>query len=574
MSLSQLRVAAARESMADTPVTEEEKLMVAPPDAAMADPVVASAILEDQATGDELQNEVQALTQDGAEAAGIISQLEGDDVTPMAAAVAAERLGAIFSRYPELPGLQRMRAARESMQEAPTIDTKDVALPPSYTVDELIDESKQNLEFMQVAANEGLKEMANRVAVNVRDFFRFNTTYAKVAVKVKQQAQQTVGTPSDAKYTNAVRIAHFTTADKRVLANARDLATSMGKLNKTIAAVAVVAERLSGIFDLFKNEDGLDLKGLFIGIDMVDGRISLSGDGLFGEEFYLTDISLREVTNLRDLVEACKNIRVNNENVWTVKELQADGLMELPVLSSKEIVANIDAAIQAANMIPVEANTAQRIMGAANKASTNGEAGDIIDLLTDLAIRREFFLTANRITNVLRAMNSAVITVISNKTKALNCLLDYYEWSLKQHKAVGTEGFMGGLGGFILGTIAWGTVVGAAVTGGATAQAAETLRKKIKATAKEIERINNADVESAVKNEVFTQKMADAKKVDADEIIKGAVLGVFFSPFVAAINMSRIEDRVKELERLTEELRKLEQKAREEADKAKSKQGE
>ena len=141
MPLAQLRVAAARESMADTPVTEEEKLMVAPPDAAMADPVVASAILEDQATGDELQNEVQALTQDGAEAAGIISQLEGDDVTPMAAAVAAERLGAIFSRYPELPGLQRMRAARESMQEAPTIDTKDVAPPPSYTVDELVDES-------------------------------------------------------------------------------------------------------------------------------------------------------------------------------------------------------------------------------------------------------------------------------------------------------------------------------------------------------------------------------------------------------------------------------------------------
>lgn len=574
MSLSQLRVAAARESLADTPVTEEEKLMVAPPDAAMADPVVASAILEDQATGDELQNEVQALTQDGAEAAGIISQLEGDDVTPMAAAVAAERLGAIFSRYPELPGLSRMRAARESMQDAQTIDTKDVALPPSYTVDELIDESKQNLEYMQVAANEGLKEMANRVAVNVRDFFRFNTTYAKVATKVKQQAQQTTGTPSDAKYTNAVRIAHFTTADKRVLANARDLATSMGKLNKNIATVAVVAERLSEIFMINKDDDGLDLKGLFNGINIVDGRISLSGDGLFGEEFYLTDISLREVTNLRDLVEACKNIRVNNEDVWTVKELQADGLMELPVLSSKEIVANIDAAIQAANMIPAEADTALRIIAAASAASTNGEDGTFTGVLIDLAIRREFFLVANRIANILRGMSSVVTTVISNKTKALNCLLDYYEWSLKQHKAVGTEGFAGALAGFAIGTGAWATVVGAGAVGGATAQAAETLRKKIKATAEEIERINNADVESAVKNEVFTQKMAESKKVDAKEIIKGAVLGVFFSPFVAAINMSRIEDRVKELERLTTELQKLEQKAKSEAAKAENNQGE
>ena len=564
MSFSQLRVAAARETF-NTNITPEEELMVAPPDEAMADPSVAAEIIEDEAQVNQLQSDVAQLSNDGVEVATIVSQLEGEEVSPVAASVAAERLSAIFNRYPELPGLTRMRAARESMQ-ADGIDIDEAALPPSYTVDELIDESKQNLEYMKIAANEGLKEMANSVAVNVRDFFRFNTTYAKVAVKVKQQAQQTVGTPSDAKYTNAVRIAHFTTADKRVLSNARDLATSMGKLNKTIAAVAVVAERLSNIFDLFKNEDGLDLKGLFNGIVMVDGRISLSGDGLFGEEYCLTDISLREVANLHGLVEACKNIRVNNDNVWTVKELQSDGLMELPALSSKEIVANIDAAIQAANMIPIEANTAQRIMGAAYKASTNGEAGDINDLLADLAIQREFFLTANRITNVLRAMNSAVITVISNKTKALNCLLDYYEWSLGQHKSTSTEshdknaareGFAGGLLGFILGSVAWATVVGSSVAGFGAAQAAETLRKKIKATSTEIARMRNAEIDEQVKSGKFDKKMAESLKVDPEAIIYGALGGLFVAPIYGAIKGSQIQDRSAELKRLTEELEAL-----------------
>ena len=319
MSFSQLRVAAARETF-NTNITPEEELMVAPPDEAMADPSVAAEIIEDEAQVNQLQSDVAQLSNDGAEVATIVSQLEGEEeVSPVAASVAAERLSAIFNRYPELPGLTRMRAARESMQ-ADGIDIDEAALPPSYTVDELIDESKQNLEYMKIAANEGLKELGNRIAVNMRDFFRFNTTYAKVANKVKQKASTVSGTPTDAKYTNAVRIAHFTTSDKRVLANAKDLAASMQKLNKGILALSEVADRLSTIFDLFGKRDGeLDLKSLFNGISIENGSMILSGDGLFGEEAYLSNLRMRDVTSLRDLAEVFKNVKVQHESRWTVR---------------------------------------------------------------------------------------------------------------------------------------------------------------------------------------------------------------------------------------------------------------
>ena len=76
MSFSQLRVAAARETF-NTNITPEEELMVAPPDEAMADPSVAAEIIEDEAQVNQLQSDVAQLSNDGAEVATIVSQLEG-----------------------------------------------------------------------------------------------------------------------------------------------------------------------------------------------------------------------------------------------------------------------------------------------------------------------------------------------------------------------------------------------------------------------------------------------------------------------------------------------------------------
>lgn len=135
-------------------------------------------------------------------------------------------------------------------------------------------------------------------------------------------------------------------------------------------------------------------------------------------------------------------------------------------------------------------------------------------------------------------------------------MLDYYKWSLKNHKNTSTEGFLGGLAGFILGGIPIPGVP--TVVGAASRHEADRLKKEIVAISKDIAELQHTGTLAALKEGKIDEETSKKQlKVDWTAVIEGAALGTLFGGIYGAIQGNRIQNRKKELDEKIEELNKL-----------------
>lgn len=553
---SAMRVACARENAIDAAAypTPEEELMVAPPDAAVADPEVAVAEATDSGEVEALQTFNEEVNQDIAEAEGIVEQVKeaGDGVDQLTVEVAQERLQTIFGRYPQL---NKLRNARESADGNP-LDPSD--LPSAYDQSlDLISDSEQNLEYMKAAANEGLKELVNRIAVNTKDMFRWSESYIKhvrnAAANAKKIAASGAVPKADAKYTNAVRIAHFTNADQKPLYMAADFIKGGEEVSAALRATLKMAGTLDTAFNFFGRASGrMDLNAVFSGVPTNQhGEFMLTGKtSFYGEVSTMSGLKLVNTESLKDLAEAIRDVKFDNSNVWTVSELKSAGVLELPVLTADEIVKQLTALEGYARSLMDDFRIVDKYASMNSMVQNQSITDVVIDTGLKALANRESAMLTGKIKSVVMNAYYASDRAASNKSKALNCLLDYYNWCLGQHKTPAKEGITGAIVGFV-------SAVGLGITGAPMAAEAGRLDREIKRVADEITRLSkkmSEDGSLPEEDRAFLSKVSD---YSAGDIVTGFVLGTIFAPIHNTIRGSQIEDRSKELNKLIGEYKAL-----------------
>lgn len=556
------------------PLTEEEDLMVAPPDVAAQDPEVAAAVVDEQTEEEGLVNSINTLTDAGVEAEGVIAQLQeaGPEVTDTAVLVAQERLSSIFHRV----GMSVRRASRESMAVAPNPpDAKEVAddnRPGPYSAaQDLIADSEKNLEFIKVAANEGLREFANRIAVNTKNLFRWSTTYAKEARAVAAAARNTKGTPTDAVYNNRLRIAYFTNAQQEPLTDGKAVADALGNMSRNIRAINGVSEQLGSVFKFFNKGTGrLDLPTMFGQLekttDAHDGEaLSITGTAaLFGEELVLTGADVSQaVNNQEEMMQALGHAKVQLVERWKVSDLPSE--INLPVMSAQDVASSASQLEGIAQQLVADYRIVAAMINRVQQQPTTIR-GAIVDIALDAASNSNMVKFRGRINRLISSIAFGCDQTVNHKAKTLNCLMDYYKWSLKNHKAVGneglapaTEGIVGIVGGFIVGSFSLG--IGNAVM---NAQA-ERLRQQIKLAAKDIHRLRIQGSKAALAEGSIDRAVYEAQVgVPIGAIISGAIFGTMFGGFYGAVVGHELEENEKKLQAKVAELKELVMRARRE----------
>lgn len=558
MSLIAVRVAMARENFEDAPLTQEEQLMTAPPDVAAQDPEVAEAV-QAQAS-DTLGADTMQLLDDGAAVSEVIDTVKeaGPEISPEAVLVAQERLSGIFRRY----GLESRRIAREDITADIAAGTENPG--PYSAAQDLITDAEKNLEYIKVAAAEGLRELGQRVAVNMQNMFKWRSTYVKDARAVAKAAAAVVGSPSDAQYTNKIRIAHFTDGAKNVLTTAKQLDSAFATSRDAIKACRLLQEQMERVFVFFTQGSGkVDLnvlRGAFepssYGTDDGKTYLSLSGKAaIFGEEFVMSGFHAEGVTeNQESMLAAFSDVRYKHVNHWTVKELEN---LALPVMSAAEVAKNANALTTLAANLNGDFSILDSLIDFTNRDDRTFSE----HVLQGLTNPKLFLRFRNVVLNTIVAMEAAGNVNIDLKAKALNCVLDYYKWSLNNHKNTSTEGFLGGLVGFILGGIPIPGIPTA--VGIASRHEADRLKKEIVAISKDIAELQHTGTLAALKEGKIDEEASKKQlKVDWKAVVEGAVLGTLFAGIYGAIQGSRIQNRKKELDEKIEELNKLMQTAK------------
>lgn len=420
MSLSAIRVAVARENIDEAPLTPEEQLMVAPPDEAAQDPDVAVAMQEDSAAmGGE---EIIQLLDDGAAMQDVVDTVraEGEDIKPETVMIAQERLNQIGRRY----GFSQRKVSRENFEAA----------GPYSEAQDLIADAEKNLEYIKVAANEGLRELGQRLAVNWKNFFKWRHAYLKDAfavVKAAQAASKFTPNPN-ATYTSKVRIAHFTDANQNVLTTASALGNAMEDSLRAMRACRVLQDQFERVFVFFSKGNGrVDLSAIAKAFDTFeDGQLgkcySMAGKaGIYGEDIVMYRVNLDGATDSQEaLLEAFANTRYQHIYHWRVKHLEDQAL---PAMSAEEVAKNAQGLINLARNL----KTGYDILDSLVPYVANDDLFNAI--IEAISNPKMFFKFRNVVRAGITAMYAAGDMNVDLKAKAFNCLLDYYKWSLKQN---------------------------------------------------------------------------------------------------------------------------------------------
>lgn len=446
-----LRAVAARENLQEpTELTPDENLMVAAPDLVAQDDEIAAAASDSFVDDSEGGEAVLDLIEGHDEAQAIVDTVQeaGEDITPEAVVIAQERLHAIFSRL-HCPDIRRV--SRESFTVAPNPpDTEEVAEAtdrpsPFDAATDLVEDATKNLEYIKVAANEGLREFANRIAVNFKNFTRWSSTYAKKTRQVAAKAAATQGVPNGKMYTNRLRIAHFTDKDKNPLATAQEYGRAVAANSAAISSLEPLSKKLSKAFQLFnKPSPSFDFSTLFEAMPevTVNGNkvLAISGGlGIFGEESFISGVSGVKVTSWAEMKQALGDVEVSNDHFWTVAQLDKD--LSLPVMPAKEVARNANELVKLAEELAADYRVLSEFARHGDSASGGDTlAGSLMGLAADAVANKDMVSIRGQVSRLLMGISHAADHAIDLKAKGLNCLLDYYEWSISQHgKAPATE---------------------------------------------------------------------------------------------------------------------------------------
>lgn len=423
MSFIATRVAMVRESQT-TNLTSEEELMTAPPDVQEQDPEVATAIVQDDTQ--EITEATQEAINDDEQIDSIATKIEqADDVSPEALVIAQERLNVIYSKY----GLYTNTITRESA----SVSTKQQA-------QELVRVARENQQVIRSFAREGLKEVLTRVSLHFRQLFRSKSAYQKRANKIAEEARNVQGSPTSALYTNKVRIAHFTNHEQKPVTDVRELLQLFQTLtSSTKDMVNAATQMFTTIYEKRENfGTPIDFDRIFskfkvVGQEDGDDLYGTTAETLYGQGIYFVDLPKGKHTNRSQLTDDLRNFDARFVKFWKVKDLNIEGL---PVLPAQDVITNcsqIGSLVQELISTSEILDELEYLESEINDQSTNKERdGSVID--SDLGRRINLTPDMGVVMNFIRVVIHFVEESSKQKLAAVGCLLDYYQWSVKNHR--------------------------------------------------------------------------------------------------------------------------------------------
>lgn len=431
MSFIAARVAIARENEEVRELTENEELVIAPPDEQEQDPQVNAEMAMDDT--EEIQQDTEQAFDDQEEVASIADRIEDEDgdVSPEALVVAQERLNAIYRRY----DLSTKSLSRESA----SYSTRSKAR-------EMVRIARENEKLIGEFAQEGVKELADRMRVNMQNFFKWRTTYVKEARNVAQQASQTQGSPNEsARYTNKIRIAHFCDANMEPQTDPKALADVFQNTNETIKTMHGLMDVIANSFALFEDpEFTLDFDKIFRDWKPTGGTnskghvLSAHKDhGLFGEQYLITNIPQGSRNDLDLALAALAKMSFVSVWRWQVKDLDiGEGLEVYP---ASKIAAAAKDLERMGDLVHANYDMSDHAQGT-SAGYLMGRDNTWVNVLEFLKSPMKKLKFSRSNTRLIANLTRITQQVVDLEAKAMNCLLDYYKWSLKNHGSAGEEG--------------------------------------------------------------------------------------------------------------------------------------
>lgn len=373
------------------------------------------AFLDEQAL-----NHVQELTD-------IAQAVEQNETSVQTLAIAMERVDVLAEMY----GIQTLGLGREGFVENLTekgIQAKDEVVKRAYAV----------AQGVMGTVIQRTKNTAARLAVNLRTLFTRATSYSKDATIIKERAKALVnGTLKDpeATFSKQIHIAHFTRGDQTVASTGEELLQALVSNFAAYQKVGKFMERFQHVFS-FKgiNKGTANFDELAEGFELsryFPHQFTLGGsDALFGEEFLLTQFA-GEANTIEEMISIVRGMKVSHEYIWRVKELEHQNL---PPVSPKEIARVMDKLSEAGAYVYEFSRTWEQTIGKYARNASERASRPPWENLDFYKSPGNYLLYNQLYCRIILDLSSAVANAVATNEKALLCLLDYYKWSLNQHK--------------------------------------------------------------------------------------------------------------------------------------------
>lgn len=384
-----------------------------------------SAVLQADLTQEQF---IDRTTQNHLDELGaIVDSVSGAEAGPQTLAVAMERMDYIASQY----NIQTLGLAREGFV--------DMAVQKGTAMkDEVLNRAYAVSQGVLKTTVQRLDNVMERLKVNMQATFKRAKTYTADAQKLKIRAEVLKNAElknPDARYTNQIRIAHFTRGDQTVAASGTELLSSMETSYAAFQEVSKFMEKFDKIFTFgAKNKGAADFDELAGGLQdskFFPHQFSLSGsDALFGEEFLVSKFA-GESTNINEMIAIIRGIQISHEYIWRVKELEHQ---ELPAIDPRSMLRDIDKLQQAGQYIYEFSKSWEVMIGRYVRKASERASTPPWQNLDFYMSPGNYLLYNNLYCNIILSMGSALAKAITTNEKAVLCLLSYYKWSQDQYK--------------------------------------------------------------------------------------------------------------------------------------------
>ncbi len=341
----------------------------------------------------------------------------GDEgASPVALAVAQENMHSIFSRY----GVAPRGFAKEALDKGQAHATEEAIAYATESMNKICMEGIGN-----VATN-----TVNRLKANVQQFFRRRTAWRNEALRLQKSLSTAAGSPkSGAQFKNAIRIAHMTTGDQKVLSDGKLLLESVRGMGNTLSASQQFLTGLTSLFSWFNKQKGIvdfdKIASYLPESKYSEGMLSVSGpQALFGEEVTMSDFGGKS-ENAEEMMAIMKKIKIKHNLVWRVKDLDIEPLAPLDITHMKATIGDL---VKIGDEILSLYNRFDAEIGKFIDELNRQEKGHVLADLVTSPIR--FLRFRGTYTRLLDGMIQGLGTSLDLNFMAATALLSYYQWSL------------------------------------------------------------------------------------------------------------------------------------------------
>lgn len=372
--------------------------------------------------GDATAYEMDNVGDDIEAAQGYVDLLEQsppEGAAPATLAVAQVGLESIFSKY----GIVMKVVSQESADYSDKLATFQT-----------IQMANEGIGEMVKSFGESIKNVIDRIRVNMKDTFRRRAAWTSEAIKLRAKLHTATGAPmAGATYTNRVRVAHMTKGDQSVITDPKAMLKAVESVEVSLNGLSELIKGVASMYTIFNSNKGsVDFNKIANAFDTSEfskDQLSLTGAAaLFGEEITTPKFEGTS-TDVKSMLAIAAGIKFNHTNIWKVGDLEQPALEPLDIQSMK---SGVDDMVRVGQVICDMYNRRDREFEP-YLAAMYDKANSGFDI--DMVISPINYIRFNRLYK--RLMYGILKTVESSfdlNFKAATCLLEYWKWSIANNK--------------------------------------------------------------------------------------------------------------------------------------------